>query len=140
MKEASTLVVSCVDFRLRDEIADLLTNKLGLKDDYDEVALPGASLAFVESSKEHWGETITDIIGLLKDLHKIKRVIFVDHLGCGAYKVLKGNDILKTVEIEKASHLETFQTARKKLKQHFPDLDVHTFLMDLDGNVENIHE
>ncbi len=36
LHEASTLVVSCVDFRLRDEIAELCNVHLGLLDDYDE--------------------------------------------------------------------------------------------------------
>jgi hypothetical protein len=107
-------------------------------DDYDEVSLPGASLAFVETSKNHWGQTIEEIIGVLKTLHNIKNVIFIDHMGCGAYKLMKGDAVMKTKDTERAAHLEEFKKARKKMQEKFPDLHVYTFLMGLDGVVENI--
>lgn len=46
LNEASTLLISCVDFRLIDE-TDKLMKQLGLEDDFDKVSLPGASLALV---------------------------------------------------------------------------------------------
>lgn len=138
LHEASTLVISCVDFRLRDETADLLNRVLKLEDQYDEIALPGASLAFVEKTKAHWGQTIEDCIQILKDLHHIKKIIFIDHLECGAYKLLKGKEAVSTHEKEKAAHLKAFKDTRKKMKKLFPDLQVYTFLMGLDGNVENV--
>ncbi len=136
--EASTLVISCVDFRLRDETEKFLREQLYLLDDYDEISLPGASLAFVEKKYPHWGQTVEEIIGLLKDLHHIKRVIFIDHMGCGAYKLIKGEEIMKTPDTEREAHRKEFKKVRKKMKQKFPHLEVHTLLMNLDGKVENV--
>ncbi len=39
LNEASTLLISCVDFRLIDE-TDKLMKQLGLEDDFDKVSLP----------------------------------------------------------------------------------------------------
>ena len=88
MKKASTLLVSCIDFRLRDETSNLMENIFELSDQYDEVAIPGAALALVqqEGNLAHWGKTLIDIIEIAQQLHDIKRVIFLDHRGCGAYK------------------------------------------------------
>jgi len=62
--EASTLLISCVDFRLRDETDKLMESCLSLLDDYDEIALPGASLALVQTKYPHWSKTVKDLIGL----------------------------------------------------------------------------
>ena len=136
MHEASTLVVSCVDFRFRDEIENFLRKTLGLGDDYDEISIPGASLAFVTADKKNWTSTVDDIIKLLKDLHKIRRVIFIDHMGCGAYKILKKKEMEKGNEID--VHKKIFQEAHNKMKRDFPELGVYTLLMELDGTIMNV--
>ena len=141
MHKASTLLISCVDFRLRDETALLMNQELHLLDDYDEISLPGASLAFVEEAYPHWGQTTQDIITFVQQTHHIKRVIFLDHRECGAYKILKGNDHhLETPEQEAAAHHEVFRQVRAKMKLKFPELEVYTLLMGVDGVVENIKE
>lgn len=138
MHEASTLLVSCIDFRLRDE-TDLLMGKVfGLTDKYDEVAIPGAALAFVQQkgSYKHWGKTLDDIIGLAHQLHDIEQVIFLDHRGCGAYKMLQGEDSISTLEKETETHKKIFAQARQVFAEKFPNLKIYTLLMGLDGKVE----
>jgi hypothetical protein len=139
MKEASTLLVSCVDFRLRHEIENLMRVQLQLLDDYDEVAMPGASLALIEKAHPHWKETLEDIVVLVAQLHKIKRIILLDHRDCGAYKLLIGNEYTKTGELETEIHKKTLLQAKAILEKKFPDLKVYTMLLGLDGIVENFH-
>jgi carbonic anhydrase-like protein len=138
-KDASTLLISCVDFRLRHETEALMRSKLHLLDDYDEVAMPGASLALVQTDHPHWAQTLEDIVALVEKLHNIKRIILLDHRDCGAYKLLKGGKYTKTKEIETASHKETLLEAQKILEKKFPNLKVYTMLIGLDGVVENFH-
>lgn len=137
--EASTLLIQCVDFRLREE-TDEFMHKIGLRDKYDEVALPGASLALVNDKYTYWGKTIEDVVQILQGLHKIQQVIFLDHRECGAYKLLIGEEYLETQEKETAAHVEVLNKARKVIKEKFPQLKVYTFLMGLDGEVEQIYE
>jgi hypothetical protein len=136
--EASTLLISCVDFRLREETDKLMETYLSLLDDYDEIALPGASLTLAQTKYPHWSKTVKDVIGLVEKLHKIKRVIFLDHRECGAYKLLYGKEHAATKEKETHSHKVAFEKARDLLKKEFPQLKVYTLLMGLDGVVENI--
>ena len=140
LREASTLVISCVDFRLRDEIERFLREELYLLDDYDEVALPGASLAFVQTKYKNWSKTIEDVVALLTSLHHIKQVIFVDHLQCGAYKLLHAQDTTKSRDLELVAHKQTLSKAKQMMKKKFPDLEVFSFIMDLDGNIEQVKE
>ncbi|MBX9977655.1 MAG: hypothetical protein K2X98_05370 [Alphaproteobacteria bacterium] len=137
MKQALILVVGCVDFRLRDETKKLFRDNLHLLDNYSELNAPGAALAF---SHKPWEAFIEENIGLIGRLHKITGVIFLDHMDCGAYRILKGDEVMKTKETERSAHLEEFKKARAKMKEKFPELKVHTLLMHLDGTVENIKE
>jgi carbonic anhydrase len=138
MHETSTLLISCVDFRLRDETEALMSKNLKLLDDYDEVALPGASLAVVTKQKPHWVKTSQDVIAILKKLHHIKRVVFLDHRGCGAYNLILGKENLDTKEKETALHAKVLAEATKAVKKQFPDIEVYSLLMGLDGVVENM--
>ena len=137
MHTASTLLVSCIDFRLRDETAELMEEIFKLTDQYDEVAIPGSSLALVaKDAKPHWGETLKDIISLASNLHKIERVIFLDHRECGAYKIILGDESVSTHDKETKAHKKIFKKTRKVFAKQFPDLKVYTLLMGLDGKVE----
>ncbi|MGI4752893.1 MAG: carbonic anhydrase [Janthinobacterium lividum] len=117
LNEASTLLISCVDFRLIDE-TDKLMKQLGLEDDFDKVSLPGASLALVNEKYTHWGKTIEDTIEILQDLHNIKQIIFLDHRECGAYKKLIAEERLSTKEKETEAHTEILNKARKILNHY----------------------
>lgn len=135
---ASTLLISCVDFRLRDETHRFMDEELMLLNDYDEMSFPGASLGLVNAKYPHWGQSINEIIGLLKELHNIKRVILLDHRGCGAYNLIVGKDHAETPEKEKQSHQKVLREAKELIQKNFPKLDVNMLLMGLDGVVERI--
>jgi len=137
LHKTSTLVISCVDFRLRDEVERLLREELHLLDDYDEIALPGASLAFVDSLHPQWGQSLEDMITILRQLHGIRRVIFLDHFGCGAYRLIQGEAAVKDKVTERSTHYAIMDEAREKILKEFPGLDVYTLLMDFNGDVFN---
>ncbi len=133
-----TLLISCVDFRFRREVEQLMSEFLHLEADYDEIALPGGSLSLVETKYPDWGDTIEEVIGILEGLHHIRRVIFLDHRNCGAYKLIKGKEAIATRALETETHRSVFKKTKIFMKKHFPELKVYTLLMGLDGTVENI--
>ena len=133
-----TLLVSCVDFRFRGAIEKLMRETLHLGSDYDEVVLPGASLAMVEIVYPGWENTIEEVIEVLQKIHHIKRVIFLDHRDCSAYKFIKGKHCMATRELETNMHTEVFQEVRKIMSEKFPTLKVYTLLIDINGVVDNI--
>lgn len=139
LNTASTLLISCVDFRLQSETVEFM-NKLNLLEDYDQVSLPGSSLALVNDQYPYWGKTIEDVIEILQKLHNIKQIIFLDHRECGAYKLLIGEEYLETPEKETVAHAEILNKAREIINEKFPNLKVYTFLMGLDGVVEQIYK
>jgi hypothetical protein len=135
LNESSTLVISCVDFNLKNIILNFLDKNLCLKDDYDEISLPGASLAISNPPKKYWKSTISDIITILVQLHKVRRIIFIDHMDCKMFKLMK-NKLSYTKE--RGAHLCELQIAKCEIKKMFPMMKINSFLIGLDGNVEEI--
>lgn len=136
---APYLLVTCMDFRLRDEVEKFMELRFG-PDKYDEVVLPGASLGALNKEFPHWRETFKDIVTLSTQLHDTTKIIFLDHRDCGAYKKLKGKACCDDRAKETYAHAEQFHAVREMLQEDFPDLQVETLIMGLDGQVETISD
>jgi hypothetical protein len=91
------LCIMCIDYRCADSAVRFLQNPpnaqdpgLGLPRDYDITALAGASLASISGKFPGSIDATWNQIKLAYDLHKIKRVIVIDHRDCGAYEAEYG--------------------------------------------------
>ena len=128
------LLLSCMDFRLIRHIAAHMATR-GLTDDYDHVILAGASLGANNKVMPGWGQTFWNHFHLAIGLHRINRVIVMDHRSCGAYEKTFGKERYRRNETElHTSQLRTLRAAIRKNSK----LEVHLLLMDLSGKVETI--
>jgi hypothetical protein len=134
-KHATTYLVSCMDFRLLDDIVRAMDN-MGYNNNYDQFIVAGASLGFCQNKYPHWRQTVMDHLEIGLNLHKFREFIFIDHLDCGAYK--KFFPEIKTLDDEKKCHKEQLQQAYDILIDKFPEFKFQAFLMDLYGNLEEI--
>jgi len=88
VKPVPALAVMCIDYRLPTPSVDFFNRQIGLKK-YDIMALAGASLA-CGSEHEMFEKTVDAFYEQVKaawTLHHIQRVVFLDHMDCGAFKV-----------------------------------------------------
>ena len=131
------LLLTCMDFRLANEIEAYMTAR-GLRDRYDHVVLAGASLGALNDRFPAWSEVFWQHLDLAIELHEVHRVMVLDHRDCGAYKVVLGEDFGKMPEKETQIHAETLMTLRKQILAKYPQLAVETYLMALDGSVQQI--
>jgi carbonic anhydrase len=134
---ADALLLSCMDYRLMDEIERYMT-KRGLRDKYDHVVLAGAALGAMNDKFPAWGQIFWDHLDVAKKLHNINRVIIIDHRDCGAYKVILGEDFSKDVEKETTVHATQMAKLAQAITQKNPELKVELLLMDLCGEVETL--
>jgi len=132
---ADSLLLSCIDYRLTSKTAAYMAGR-GLKENYDQVILAGASLGAVTAKFPDWGKTFREHLDIAIQLHGIQRVILLDHRDCGAYKVILGKDL--TGDAEKALHAVELHRLARQIHTTHPKLKVETFLMSLDGNVETV--
>ena len=130
------LLLSCMDFRLMDEIEHYMSSERKLKNNYDHIVLAGAALGATTDKFPAWNQTFWQHLDVAIKLHNIKKVIVMDHRDCGAYKVILGEDFSQNPKKETAAHTEQLQKLEKKVKEKYPELEVELLLMALDGKVE----
>lgn len=134
---APYLLLSCVDFRLQNEMGEFMVNR-GLLDKYDNIVLPGASIGVDNPEKPAWKSTFNESLATLKKLHDIKGVILMDHRNCGMYNIVYGRDISKDPHEEYELHKYHMTHVKEMIKSNHPDLKVESLLMDLDGKVHTV--
>jgi carbonic anhydrase len=131
------LLLSCMDFRLMDDIERYMTGR-GLRDKYDHIVLAGASLGAVTNKYPAWNKTFWEHLDIAIKLHNIHTVIVMDHRDCGAYKVILGEAHAKDHRVETDTHGAQLKKIKALINKKYPKLKVETLLMALDGKVEDV--
>jgi carbonic anhydrase len=131
------LLLSCMDFRLMDDIERYMSNRK-LRDKYDHIVLAGASLGAITDKYPAWSKTFWEHLDIAIQLHNIHTVIVMDHRDCGAYKVILGPGHAKDPQTEKNTHATQLKKLKTQITAKYPKLKVETLLMALDGKVEVI--
>lgn len=136
-KEYEAMIVGCIDPRLQTPVRRFALDR-GLLGQYSQFIFAGAAIGAVAPKFADWHKTFWDNLAITVDLHKIKRLIAVDHRDCGAAKVAYGDDCCTTPAKEDATHKIALAEFRKQadawgLAHKWP-LKVETYLMALDGN------
>ncbi|HKD21524.1 MAG TPA: hypothetical protein VKB71_05900 [Rhizomicrobium sp.] len=112
--EIGALCIACIDYRLPDSDIYFFDGTAG-RQNYDLVALAGASLA--GSSKGLFAPTVPGFwqqVDSARLLHKIKRVIVLDHMQCGAYKEEFSPDKPLPPAIEKQLHIDSMTALKNQ--------------------------
>ena len=135
--QTEAVLLSCMDYRLVTATGHYMASQ-GLKEKYDHLILAGAALGALTDKFPSWNQTFWDHLGVAIDLHKVHKVMVLDHRDCGAYKVILGEDFAKDPAKEKAIHTTQLQRLGTMVKAKHPTLDVELGLMALDGTVERI--
>lgn len=135
--ETEALLLSCMDFRLMDEIERYMTDR-GLRNRYDHVVLAGASLGAITDKYPAWNKTFWEHLDIAIKLHDIQTVIVMDHRDCGAYKVILGPEHAQDPQTEKETHATRLRQFKSQVAEKQPKLKVEMLLMALDGKVEVI--
>lgn len=118
MHFCSSLIVSCIDFRIQKTVEDWARENLGEKN-YDRVGWAGGVKDF---------SSILQQINLSVKLHSIKKVILMNHEDCGAY------DLEGTEE----KHHRDLLTAASAVKLKYPSLQVEIYFIKLDGAITTV--
>jgi hypothetical protein len=113
-------------------------DRIGLRNDDDRVALAGASLGALTAKRPAWGRTFREHVALALDLHRIRRVVLLDHRDCGAYRRLLGEAAVRDRRTEHLTHARVMRALRTRIVREYPRLKVDLGLMELDGSVEAI--
>ena len=131
------LLLTCMDYRLVDDVVRYMDGR-GMNGKYDHVILAGASLGALTERMPAWGNTFWQHLDVAIQLHKVHRVIVMDHRDCGAYRVFLDKDLAGDRAAESAAHAAQLSRLAAEVRSRHPGLEVELLLMSLDGKVETV--
>tara|TARA_B100001248_G_scaffold41711_1_gene26709 strand:- start:455 stop:868 length:414 start_codon:yes stop_codon:yes gene_type:complete len=133
-KKYKAMVLSCIDPRFQPVVFNYL-KKRGLKGKYSSFTIAGSAIGVTAQKFKNWHRTFWDNLETSIKLHKIKKLIVINHRDCGAAKIINGKkkfDNFNETEI----HKNSFTKIKKRFKNKYPNLKIETNLVSLNKNVE----
>mgnify|MGYP005709819805 CR=1 FL=1 len=113
-KKYQAMVLSCIDPRFQSIVFNYL-KKRNLNGKYSSFIIAGSAIGVTAPKFKKWYKTFWDNLEISIKLHKIKKLIVINHRDCGAAKIING---------------------KKKFKNKYPNLKIETILLSLNKKVE----
>ena len=111
------MVLSCIDPRFQHLVHSLLKKKK-LTGKYSAFTIAGAAVGVTHSKFKKWHKTFYDNLATSIQLHKIEKLIVINHKDCGAAKIANGKKEFNDVN-EKKIHQNSFFKLEKEIKKDF---------------------
>ena len=135
-KQFKAMVLSCIDPRFQPLVQQYLKRRK-LSGQYSAFTIAGAAIGVTAKKFHQWHKTFIDNLATSIKLHKIKKLIAINHQDCGAAKIAVNKKKLNQTEEFKIHHM-AFKSLKKKLKKIFPKLRLETLVIDLRGRIKNL--
>ena len=131
------MVLSCIDPRFQSIVYNYLKKK-NLKGKYSLFTIAGSAIGVTSLKFKKWHKTFWDNIDISIKLHKIKKLIVINHRDCGAAKIISGKKKFRR-DIETKIHKISFEKIKKILKNKHPKLKIELKLISLSKKVERFN-
>ena len=129
MKKYEALVLSCMDPRFQPKVYKYLKAKK-LTGKYSAFTIAGAAIGVTHKKFKKWHSTFIDNLSTSIKLHKIRKIIVINHKDCGAAKIVNGKKKFNSI-IENKIHRESFKKIKKILNNRFPSLKINFKILSL---------
>ena len=87
---------------------------------------------------KRWHKTFWDNFDTSVRLHKIKKLIVINHRDCGAAKIINGKKEFSRVN-ETLIHRNSFQKIKKIFKKKYPNLSIELKIISLNSKIETFN-
>ena len=134
-KKFKAMVLSCIDPRFQHLIYDHFRKKK-LIGEYSAFTIAGAAVGVTHNKFKQWHKTFYDNLATSIQLHKIEKLIVINHKDCGAAKIANGKKEFNSIN-EMKIHQESFLKIKKQIKKRFPKLKLELNLISLDSKITN---
>ena len=124
-----------MDPRFQPIIFNYLKKKK-LNGKYSSFTIAGSAIGVTANKFKKWHKTFWDNLDTSIKLHKIKKLIVINHRDCGAAKIVNGNKNLKKMD-ETKIHKKSFMKVKKIFKKKYPNLSIELKIISLNKKVEN---
>ena len=128
------MVLSCIDPRLQPIVFNYLKKK-NLIGKYSLFSIAGSAIGVTANKFKKWHKVFWENLETSIKLHKIKKLIVINHRDCGAAKILNGKKFFNELN-EVKTHKISFLKIKKLFKKKHPKLKIETVLISLNKKVE----
>ena len=122
MKKYEAMVLSCIDPRFQPKVYKYLKNKK-LIGKYSSFTIAGAGIGVTHKKFKKWHTTFWDNLNTSIKLHKINKLIVINHKDCAAAKIANGKKKFNSL-IENKIHKKSFEAINKVINTKYPKLKV----------------
>tara|TARA_B100000123_G_scaffold236357_1_gene187627 strand:+ start:119 stop:514 length:396 start_codon:yes stop_codon:yes gene_type:complete len=130
MKKYEAMVLSCIDPRFQSRVYKYLKSKK-LIGKYSSFTIAGAGVGVTHKKFKKWHSTFWDNLNTSIKLHKITKLIVINHKDCGAAKIVNKEKKFTSL-VEKTIHRKSFQDIDKIIKKKYPNLSVEFKTLSLE--------
>ena len=116
------MVLSCIDPRFQPKVYKYLKNKK-LIGKYSSFTIAGAGIGVTHNKFKKWHTTFWDNLNTSIKLHKINKLIVINHKDCAAAKIANGKKKFNSL-IENKIHKKSFEAINKVINTKYPKLKV----------------
>ena len=127
------MVLSCMDPRFQHLVHNYLKKKK-LTGKYSAFTIAGAAVGVTHNKFKEWHKTFYNNLATSIQLHKIEKLIVINHKDCGAAKIANGKKEFNVTN-ENKIHEDSFSKLKKEIKKRFPKLKVELNLMSLESKI-----
>ena len=134
IKKHKAMVLSCIDPRFQSIVYNYLKKKK-LNGKYSSFTIAGSAIGVTAPKFRKWHKTFWGNLETSIKLHKIKKLIVINHCDCGAAKIINGKKTFDNFH-ETKIHKSSFNKIKKRFKNKYPNLNIETILISLNKTVE----
>ena len=136
-KKYKAMVLSCIDPRFQPIVYNYLKRKK-LSGQYSSFTIAGSAIGVTAPKFKRWHKTFWENINTSVKIHKIKKLIVINHRDCGVAKIINGSK-----KFNKSNETKIHKTSFKKIKSIFykkyPSLKIELSLISLNKKVEKFN-
>ena len=124
------MLLSCMDPRFQLPVFKFIKKK-NLIGKHSSFTIAGSAVGVTHSKFKKWHQPFLDNLSASIKLHKIEKLIVVNHEDCGAIKLAEN----KKDYIEKEIHQSSFLKLEKIINKKFPKIKLEFYIVKLDQKV-----
>ena len=133
-KKFKAMVLSCMDPRFQPKIFNYL-KKRKLSGQYSAFTIAGAAVGVTHSKFKKWHRVFFENLSASIQLHKIDKLIVINHQDCGAAKIANSKKEFNN-KVETDIHKISFKKLKSSLRKKFPKLKIEFNVMALNNSIK----
>ena len=135
-KKFKAMVLSCIDPRFQPLVYNYLKKKK-LTGKYSAFTIAGSAIGVTHDKFKKWHSVFIENLSMSIKLHKIEKLIVINHTDCGAAKIANGKKEFNSLN-ENKIHKVSFNKLKKIVKKKFPKLKIDLNLMSINKKIKKI--